>query len=189
MNNLDLLKGYIKKILSENIGNLKQSVANEIIAAAAQNRDKYGSWQLGRSKYGEIRLRPDSVIPKEFDPEQLIGDAGYVASLSPSSKSAFDTWNVQLSDGNKLDVIFAAKLGKEENPLETSKILGYGGEHAVYAAINKLGFEEMIAGIKNDARIKPSLDSSAPSQVDKFFEDCESMKEASQREFAKLQKV
>lgn len=66
----------------------------------------------------------------------------------------------------------------EKNILSSGKMLGYGAEHAVYSALSGLPSETMRTNIKNDSRLKTALSASPDDFVDKFYADCDSMKEA-----------
>lgn len=189
---LKLLKNYIHNFLIENSSISKKNAAAKIIAASEENPSKFGKWIQVRPKYGEIRLSPASELPIDFKIEELLNSAGYEASLSPTSKSGFPTWLATSSEGEVFDVIFTIKNqnGRKitDKILETGKMLGYGGEHAVFAAINNLSFDQLVANISEDLRIKPELAKVAQADALKFFDDCASMKDAAQKELQKLNK-
>ncbi|NBP01771.1 MAG: hypothetical protein EBU90_16865 [Proteobacteria bacterium] len=59
--------------------------------------------------------------------------------------------------------------------LSSGKMLGYGAEHAVYAAIKRT---DMFANMEKDTRLKDTLKNSNQQHVDNFVANCELMKAA-----------
>jgi len=186
-----LLREYINNLLLElSSPSPKKKLEQAIISAADLNSAKFGSWRPGAGKYGEIRLAPASPIPPGINYSQLLKSAGYTAKKSASSVSQkFDTWDVKTPSG-VVQVVFASKTlapgttGKSE--LQTIKILGFAGEHAVYAAMNKVNDKVLRKNIENDSRISPAISMSNAEDIEKFFNDCSTMRDSVKAKLAQL---
>jgi len=169
----------------------KKELEQALISTANSNIVKFGSWRKGKGKYGEIRLTPTSPIAPGLDYSNLFSSAGYTAKISTSPVSEkFDTWDVKMPSGI-VQVVFASKTlvpgttGKSE--LQTNKILGFAGEHAVYAAMNKINDKVLRKNIENDSRISPAISMSNAEDIEKFFDDCSTMRDSVKVKLAELE--
>lgn len=187
----NLLKEYIDNILLELAApKEKKDLEQALLSTSDANSVKFGSWRKGTGKYGEIRLAPAAPVPPGIDYSQLFRAAGYTAKKSTNSVSQkFDTWDVKTPSG-VVQVVFTSKtlapgaVGKSE--LQTIKILGFAGEHAVYAAMNNANDKVLRKNIENDSRISSAIATSNPDDIEKFFDDCATMRNSVKAKLSQL---
>ena len=184
----NLLREYITLML-EKATLTKKDVTEKLLQASQANND-FGSWRVGSPKYGEVRLFPTTLISPDFDYLKFFQSAGLKAKEASTSLSGkYTTWDVSTPSGI-VQVVFAVaskspgSSGKSQ--LNTPKILGFAGEHAVYAAMNNVNDKVLKRNIEDDSRISNAIVSSNPDDVKKFFSDCVTMKNSVKSKLAQL---
>lgn|GEM_PF-4160602 len=190
----NLLREYIELILERGPlpGFSKKELTTKLLQTAEKNSDKFGSWRIGHPKYDEIRFAPASPIPPGIDYIRFFQKAGFKAEEAPTSVSGkYKTWNVMMPSGEVIKVVFTAKTvapgEAQESDLTTIKILGYAGEHAVYAAMNRISDQAMIKNIEKDGRISTAIKTSMPEDIAAFFENCKTMRDTVKNKLAELE--
>lgn len=94
----------------------------------------------------------------------------YLFSFSP------DIATVKWPDGKLRSFVPVSIVDfKSTSALSKAKLLGYGAEHAVYAAVKGLDASEMQENILVDSRLVETIENSSEKDVNDFFQKCASM--------------
>ena len=169
----NLLKEYINLILevaADNAVSLKD-FASQIGGKYDTKRGAHirfqGTPEQLRAAIGE---RESSIVqPSSGDPLQRSGKY-------PTYVFDFTDRSFKLPRGEVLTVVPIVLIDRtKEDFLSSGKMLGYGAEHAVHAALKPT---DMFANMNNDTRLKDALKNSSQQHVDNFVANCESMKAA-----------
>lgn len=92
---------------------------------------------------------------------------------------------VKWPDGQVRDFVPVTVVDfKSSDALSKAKLLGYGAEHAVYAAIKGLDEFEMRDNISTDSRLIETIENSEEKDVESFFQKCASMLSAVSRKLS-----
>lgn len=85
------------------------------------------------------------------------------------------------------DVVPVAVVSFEEKDfLSDGKMLGYGAEHAVYAALAKVSNDQMYSNMESDTRLSATLRSSSEENVLNFKKNCVSMRNTFMRNIVSM---
>jgi len=85
------------------------------------------------------------------------------------------------------DVVPVAVVSFDEKDfLSDGKMLGYGAEHAVYAALSKISNDQMYDNMENDTRLAATLESSSEENVLNFKKNCVSMRNVFMRNIVSM---
>jgi len=85
------------------------------------------------------------------------------------------------------DVVPVAVVSFEEKDfLSDGKTLGYGAEHAVYAALSKISNNQMYANMENDTRLAAILSNSSEENILNFKKNCVSMRNVFMRNITSI---
>jgi hypothetical protein len=179
----NLLREYIELIVERGqlSGFSKKELISRLLQTADENSDEFATWRISSPKYGEIRLAPTSPVPPDINYSRFFKKAGFNAvEASTSVSGKYKTWDVTTPTGEIVKVVFAVKTvasgEMQESDLTAIKILGFAGEHAVYAAMNKISNQDMIKNLEKDDRINTAIKTSLPEDVSTFFENCKTMR-------------
>jgi len=179
----NLLREYIELIVERGqlSGFSKKELISRLLQTADENSDEFATWRISSPKYGEIRLAPTSPVPPDINYSRFFKKAGFNAvEASTSVSGKYKTWDVTTPTGEIVKVVFAVKTvasgEMQESDLTAIKILGFAGEHAVYAAMNGISNQAMIKNLEKDDRINTAIKTSLPEDVSTFFENCKTMR-------------
>lgn len=179
----NLLREYIELIVERGqlSGFLKKELISRLLQTADENSNEFATWRISSPKYGEIRLAPTSPVPPDINYSSFFKKAKLNAVEAPTSVSGkYKTWDVTTPTGEVVKVVFAAKTvasgEMQESDLTAIKILGFAGEHAVYAAMNRISNRDMIKNLEKDSRINTAIKTSLPEDISTFFENCKMMR-------------
>ena len=180
----NLLREYIELIVERGqlSGFSKKELISRLLQTADENSNEFATWRISSPKYGEIRLAPTSPVPPDINYSRFFKKARLNAVEAPTSVSGkYKTWDVTTPTGEVVKVVFAAKTvasgEMQESDLTAIKILGFAGEHAVYAAMNGISNQAMIRNLEKDDRINTAIKTSLPEDISTFFENCKTMRD------------
>jgi hypothetical protein len=171
----------MRNLLNEYINLLLEDVHGESVSLKDFANQIGGKYDADRGAHIRFQGTPEQLRAAVGKHESSIvqpnsGDPLRRSGKYPTYVFDFADGGFKLPRGGVLTVVPVVLIDHTKKDfLSSGKMLGYGAEHAVYAAIKPT---DMFANMEKDTRLKDALKNSNQQHVDNFVANCELMKAA-----------